>query len=129
MSNGKWTTYAKTASLKYAIPGETPTARPTAFWVALFTDSADPANTNTEVAVTGYSRQAVNLALGGISAAANDADVDLSGMDPVTIGGVAVFDDDTAGNKYFWWDLDTPLVTTAGVIIPMGEMGVEGDES
>lgn len=131
MPTGAWSVYAKTAMLEYAIPGSSPTASPTAFWCALFIDSANPddSSTNTEVAVTGYAR--FETVIGGVTSspfvAANPADLDFSAMDPVTVNAVALYDDDTAGNCYAYWALDAPLIAVAGVIIPANELTLEGE--
>jgi hypothetical protein len=125
MPLGTMTAYARLAALKHAIPGQTPTPRPTAFHVALYSGSADPAGSPAEIAVAGYARQPVLLGPYGPENVANNFDtVDFSAMAGATVGGVAILDAASGGNVYYWWDLDAPLAAADGLTIPSGQLTV-----
>lgn len=83
------------------------------WYVALFTDTADPSLSGTEFSMGGYARKAVTFTASGQSIT-NSGTVSWTGLGNATWGGTAVFDAATGGNCWFFEDYSPRVAVTSG---------------
>lgn len=95
-------------------------------YLALFTAAPSDAGGGTEVAASGYSRQALSVAAASSRATSNDADITFgpAGADWGTITHVAIFDASTVGNMLWWSSLSASKTVTTGESfkVPSGDL-------
>lgn len=99
--------------------------RPTAWYVALFTDNPTDADTGTEITGGSYARTAVSFTVSG-DAASNSAAVEFPAATDNwgTITHIGVYDASTSGNLIFHSALTTSKAITTGDVfrIPTGDL-------
>lgn len=100
-------------------------ARPTAWYVGLFTSDPTDADTGTEVSGGSYARTAVTFSVTG-NAATNTAGVEFPAATASwgTVSHIAVYDASTGGNMLFHLALDTAKAITDGDVfrVPSSEL-------
>lgn len=84
------------------------------FYVALFTDTANPLLSGTEFAMPGYSRQSITLTATG-TVVDNGADITFGNLGSSPWGGYALFDASTGGNNWFSQDFFPRLAISSSV--------------
>lgn len=99
--------------------------RPTAWYVALFTDDPTDADTGTEITGGSYARTSVTFTVSG-DTASNSAAVEFPAAtaDWGTITHIGVYDADTSGNLIFHSALTAAKAITNGDVfrIPIGDL-------
>lgn len=122
---GKWTPYAMDLAVQYlaSLVGGSVGPAPTNLEIALFSDSADPADTNTELTDAGYTRQN-SVVFGGGS---GYFVIGYTAYGPFivtqTIAGLAIFDSGTAQCLWFAnFLVPISAVAGSGISIPYGDL-------
>lgn len=116
-----WTTYGRQQMFLVA----TGAIAAPQLYVALYSTSADPGGTHTELTLAGYHRVAVDLTQGvSIDQVTNVAD---SIFGPLAAGsylGVAIHDDNSADQAWYWHDEGAPITIpgSSSVTFPAGQM-------
>lgn len=120
---GSWSIHAVSACVSYVLPGFSPDPAPSAYYAALFTDDADPdGGGNTEPTTGGYVRKAVTLTSSGLLTYHNTAHLVWPPISAVSIAGLALMDDLTAGDAWAWWNFPVALDATGGIRLASGEL-------
>ncbi len=114
--NAHWAPRALQAALRYAtgLP-VTSYPPPAALYLALSVTSADPDGPGfDELAVTGYARQLLAVEVTGAYVVDTTAAATFAALGAGSYLGVGVFDDATAGELWYWADLDVAVGIAAG---------------
>lgn len=99
--------------------------RPTAWYVALFTDDPTDADTGTEITGGSYARTAVTFTVSGDTASNSGAvEFPAATADWGTVTHIGVYDADTSGNLIFHSALTVAKAITNGDVfrIPIGDL-------
>lgn len=116
----------ETRVLQWALTNGSP-ARPTAWYIGLFTAAPGEAGGGTEVSGGSYVREDATFTVSG-DTASNDAAIEwpAATADWGTITHVAVFDASTAGNMLVYAELTTAKAIATGDIlrIPLGDLDI-----
>ena len=95
------------------ILGTTSYTMPTTY-LALYTVAPTDSTSGTEVTGGSYARQAISFNAASSGAAANDANVDFSGMPTATVVAVAICDALTSGNILIYGSLTSSRSVVSG---------------
>lgn len=119
----------ETTTLEWLLTA-TSVTRPTAWYLALYTDSPGEGNTGTEVSGGSYARQSGAFTVTG-NTATNSAAVEwpAATADWGVITHMAVFDAETGGNMMIYGALNTAKDIATGDILrlPIGELSITLD--
>ena len=115
--SGSASDYLENKLIDHAL-GTTTFTKPTTVYVGLYTvppsDSSTGTTGGTEVTGGSYDRQTATFTAASGGSAANNANIDFTGMPACTVSAVGIFDDPDGGNLLFWSTLATSRTLTAG---------------
>lgn len=111
--SGSASDYLEDKLLDHAL-GTTSFTRPTPIYVGLYTVAPSDVAGGTEVTGGSYARQTATFAAASGGSAANNANIDFTGMPACTVSAVGIFDGLTGGNLLFWSTLATSRALLAG---------------
>lgn len=119
----------ETTVLKWTFTTDSVT-RPTAWYIALFTDDPTDAGTGTEISGNGYTREAVTFTVTG-NTASNSAAVEFDAATASwgTVTHVGIYDAASAGNLIAHSALGTSKTIASGDIlrVPTGDLDITLD--
>jgi hypothetical protein len=121
----------ETSVLTWLLTNGTPSpARPTAWYLGLFTAAPGESGGGTELSGSGYARQAITFTVSGNNASNNAAiEFPTASGSWGTITHVAVFDASTSGNMIAYASLTASKVIDTGDVLrfPSGELDITLD--
>jgi hypothetical protein len=121
----------ETSVLTWLLTASSPSpARPTAWYLGLFTAAPGEAGGGTELSGSGYARQAITFTVSGNNASNNAAiEFPTASGSWGTITHVAVFDASTSGNMIAYASLTASKVIDTGDVlrVPTGDLDINLD--
>lgn len=119
--------YAEELALKYILTNASVT-RPTARYIALFSDDPGEGATGTEVSGGDYLRKAETFTFGS-GQITNDNQVLWTNMPSVTVTHIGIFDADTSGNMLYYGPLDSTVALELGDTFKISAAGITVTEA
>jgi hypothetical protein len=114
--------FGESLAARWLVTGETAN-RPSSYELALYSAAPSDAGGGTELAGSGYSRQAVSFVEGGAGYASNDADITFSATGAWAVVAAGLFDD--GGNLLLWTAIGPVSVANGqNLIISAGQLTV-----
>lgn len=95
------TNYLRDSIVRHVLRNE-PYTSPQDVWLALFTSPTDEEGAGTEVTGGGYARQTITFSTTADDGTLENNSLTFTDMPEVTVVGLGIFDDDTAGNMLYF---------------------------